>query len=160
MDINKLTLVALFVAFSVIGSYIMLPGPIGSVALDSAPGFIASIILGGGSGALVLGLGHILTAVRAGLPLGPIHIIIALLMAGIGPVYSYLWKKYNHLLAGLTAVILNGIVINGFLIPILGLPFFISMIPVLTIGASFNIITASFVVKVLERRFINVEEIK
>ncbi|MFW5789980.1 MAG: ECF transporter S component [Bacillota bacterium] len=156
LPVNKLTLIALFIALSAIGSYIMLPGPIGSVALDSAPGFIASVLLGGGSGALVLGLGHILSAIRAGLPLGPIHVIIALLMAGIAPIYSYFWQKYNHWLAGLVGVILNGLAVNAFLIPLLGVPFFLSMIPVLTIGAFFNISVASLMVILLERRFENV----
>ncbi|MBF8437466.1 ECF transporter S component [Halanaerobiaceae bacterium Z-7014] len=159
LPLNKLTLIALFVALSAIGSYIMLPGPIGSVALDSAPGFIASILLGGGSGALVLGLGHILTAVRSGLPLGPIHLIIAVLMAGIAPFYSYFWQKYNHWIAGLVGIILNGFVINAFLIPLLGIQFFLAMIPVLTIGAAFNISVATLMVNLLERRFENVREL-
>ncbi len=159
LPVNKLTLIALFIALSAIGSYMMLPGPIGSVALDSAPGFIASVILGGGSGALVLGLGHILTAIRSGLPLGPIHVIIAILMAGIAPVYCYFWKKYNHWIAGLVGIILNGLVINAFLIPLLGVPFFMAMIPVLTIGATFNISIATLVVILLERRFENVREV-
>lgn len=156
LPVNKLTLIALFIALSAIGSYIMIPGPIGSVALDSTPGFIASVLLGGGSGALVLGLGHILTAIRSGLPLGPIHVIIAFLMAGIAPIYCYFWQKYNYWIAGLAGIVLNGLVVNAFLIPFLGVPFFLSMIPVLTIGAAFNITIASFIVILLERRFENV----
>lgn len=149
---NRLTLTAFFIALAAIGSYVIIPGPTGSIALDSAPGFIAVIILGPVQGAVVLGLGHLLSAVRAGMPLGPAHILIAFLMAAIAPVYSYAWDKAGSFGAGFVAVLLNGVVINGALIPIFGFAFFLAMLLPLTLAAAFNIFAASMMIFLLQRR--------
>lgn len=149
---NRLTLTAIFIALAALGSYIIIPGPTGSIALDSAPGFIAVILLGPGEGALVLGLGHLLSAVRAGMPLGPAHLLIAFLMAAIAPVYSYIWKKAGPVGAGLAGVLMNGVVINGALIPVFGVAFFWALLLPLSLAASFNILMASLLILLLEGR--------
>ncbi|MGM0420095.1 MAG: ECF transporter S component [Bacillota bacterium] len=135
-----------------LGAYIIIPGPTGSIALDSAPGFIAVIILGPGEGAVVLGLGHLLSAVRAGMPLGPAHFLIAFLMAAIAPVYSYVWKKAGPVGAGFVGVLMNGVVINGALIPVFGAAFFWTLLLPLSLAAALNIFMASLMIFLLQRR--------
>ncbi|MGA3406539.1 MAG: ECF transporter S component, partial [Candidatus Bathyarchaeia archaeon] len=48
---------------SVVGSFIHLPGPVQTVAFDSAPGFFAALLYGPLDGAAVCGLGHLATAI-------------------------------------------------------------------------------------------------
>jgi uncharacterized membrane protein len=80
LNTSFLVKIALLTALSVIGSYIKFPGPVGSIALDSLPGFLGAILLGGKGGALILVLGHFLSAINSGFPLGPIHILIAFIL--------------------------------------------------------------------------------
>jgi uncharacterized membrane protein len=69
---------AMLIALSAVGSLVKLQG---SIALDSAPGYFAALYLGPGAGAVVGGLGHILTAVTSGFPLTVVmHMIVALQM--------------------------------------------------------------------------------
>src|SRR5699024_11235420 len=65
LSAKKMSLLALFIALSVIGASIKIPAVIGSVALDVFPALFASVLIGKRTGAVVAGLGHILTALRS-----------------------------------------------------------------------------------------------
>src|SRR5665648_13939 len=75
---------ALFSALSVVGSFIKIPSPVGSLAFDSFPGFFVALFFGPAEGALVSGLGHLATAATSGFPLGILHIPIAV---------GWLWQR-------------------------------------------------------------------
>src|SRR5699024_11807817 len=59
MDIKKISLLALFIALSVIGSFIKIPAVVGSIALDAFPALLAVVLIGTTAGAVVAGMGHI-----------------------------------------------------------------------------------------------------
>lgn len=143
-----LVLMGLFIALSVIGAIIKIPSPTGTVALDSMPGYLAALLLGGIPGAVVAFLGHMATAASTGFPMTlPIHLLVACEMAVIMLVVGYTAKKL-HLIAGLIlGLILNGVVspASFILFPQFGTAFFISMVLPLTVGSLINIIPAGLV---------------
>ena len=153
MDKTKLlTSIALLVALSAVAAYVPLPSPTGTVALDSAPGYFAVLAFGGGSGAVVLGLGHIFSSLKSGFPLGALHILIAFLMAGCGLVYNWFYHRFNLISASIVGILLNGIGLTAVLIPILGTGFFAAMtLPLLT-GSIVNIVVAGILYKLLKNK--------
>jgi ABC-type Co2+ transport system permease subunit len=134
----NLVRVSLLIALSAVGAYLKFPSPIGSIALDSLPGYLGVLLLGGAKGSIILIIGHLISALTASLPLGPIHLIIALLMGVSGLIFGYLIDK-NRVLATVIAIIYNGIIIPALLIPILGLGFFIGIVPMLLLASGVNI---------------------
>lgn len=149
MKTKLMVRMAMLVALSAIGAYFPFPSPIGTVALDSAPGLFAALVFGGWYGGLVLFLGHLISALKMGFPLGAIHIFIAFMMGGCGVAYYYLKEKINLIVSSIIAIILNGVVVNALLIPLLGKGFFLSMLTSLLIGAFVNILVAGIIFKFL-----------
>ncbi|MDC7286034.1 ECF transporter S component, partial [Bifidobacterium thermophilum] len=66
---------------------------IGSVALDAFPALLGAALFGGPIGAVVGGMGHLLSALMGGLPMGPFHLIVAAEMALLAYVFAYLYRK-------------------------------------------------------------------
>ena len=105
---------SMFTALSAVGSLIKIPSPIGSLALDSSPGFLAALFFGPLEGAVVCGLGHLATATISGFPLGYLHIPIALGMALAGAtigLLNKLNKNWGFLPALVMAVIINTVLV-------------------------------------------------
>ena len=76
---KKLVLTALFIALSLLGANIRM---FGTIAFDSMPAFLASLLLGPVIGAMVGFFGHMFSAIFIGAPLGiPMHLAIAGSMA-------------------------------------------------------------------------------
>ncbi|MFW5736229.1 MAG: ECF transporter S component [Halanaerobium sp.] len=146
---SLLVKIAMLVALSVVGSYIKFPGPLGSIALDSLPGYLGVIIIGGPAGGLVLALGHLLSALNSGFVLGAIHFLIAVIMGICGLIFSYLIKK-NTFLAVVITTLINGVVSAAVLIPFFGVPFFYGTAPVLTVASFVNILLAVITAKYLK----------
>jgi len=111
---KNLVITALFIALSFVGANIKV---FGTVAFDSTPGFLASLLLGPAYGAAIGSLGHLFTAATSGFPLSvPLHLVIALSMAvtmlGFGFTYKAVQKKFRAA-AGLVLTGIAGIVLNG-----------------------------------------------
>ena len=109
----QLTRISALSALSVVGSFIHLPGPVQTVAFDSAPGFFAALLYGPLDGAAVCGLGHIATSIVNGFPLGILHLPIALGLALAGAGMGSFNRKF-----GLFPGVAIGIIINTILIVI------------------------------------------
>jgi uncharacterized membrane protein len=143
--------IAIFAALSVVGSFIHLPGPVSSVAFDSAPGFFVALYFGPVDGFCVLGLGHLATAVVSGFPLGYLHLPIALGLAVGGAVTGWVNRRWNFIPA-----IASGIAINTALvvlaIPVLGVAATISFTPFLLLAACLNGALATLAYLALRRR--------
>jgi hypothetical protein len=146
---KRLVRMALFIALSGLGSWIVLPSPIGTVALDSAPGYFMVLFAGGLEGAVVLGFGHLLSALKVGFPLGPIHVLIGILMGCCGLVFRYLNQKINLVVAASVAILLNGVVVTALLIPLVGVGFFMGMTPALLLGSAVNVALAIAIYRLL-----------
>ncbi len=142
MEARKMALPAILVALSTVGSLIKIPSLVGTPALDSAPGYFAALALGGGSAAAVAALGHLLTALTAGFPLGPpIHGLIATGMAGCALGTYFLRRLAGRGVAAAGAVVLNGVALPAafILLPGFGLPFFVAMLGPLLVASLINV---------------------
>lgn len=136
---KRFVLLALFVSLSAVGGMIKIPVGFGSIALDAAPALAASIILGPLAGAVVGGVGHFLSALTGGFPLGPFHLLIAgemaILFAGFAYLYAIQrWIGYVFFWLG-----------NSLMLPLpfyflMSAPFYYTLVPALLIGSFINLI--------------------
>ncbi|MGB3368907.1 MAG: ECF transporter S component [Acidaminobacteraceae bacterium] len=153
---RRLILMSLFIAISYIGALIKIPGPFTTIALDSFPGYLGGLIIGGIYGGFVGMIAHLFVALLSGFPFSlPVHIIISFMMFISVFCYSKLSKRYNIILGSAIGVLLNGILMPLALIPLILTPlasmlppfmdkvFFISLIPILTIASVTNIILSN-----------------
>lgn len=155
---TKLVYISMLIAISFIGSLIKIQG---TIALDSMPGFFAALYLGPVAGAIVAGVGHLLTSLSSGFPLTlPIHLIITLEMGIVVYLFGIIYKKFNGIAACISGIILNGVAMVLVLAPFtiwLGLPlngkaFVYAMVAPLTIAAAVNIILAYVIYKTIGKR--------
>jgi len=141
----RLTRISVFSALSVIGSFIHPPSPIQTVALDSSPGFFAALYFGPLDGACVSGIGHVVTSVINGFPLGILHLPIALGMASAGAMMGLI-NRVNRSW-GFVGAVIAGIAINTGLVvvvvPALGWAATLAFLPFLFLAASLNGIVAA-----------------
>ena len=140
--------ISIFTALSVIGSFIT-PYPfVRTIAFDSSPGFFAALYFGVIDGVLITGLGHIVTALINGFPLGPLHYIIALGMALAGGAMGLVNKtnkKWGFIPAAITAVSINT-VLSMIMVPTMGWTATLSLVTVpLLLAASLNAALATII---------------
>lgn len=148
---KRIARIAILVALSAVGAFIKLPSPTGTVALDSAPAFVAAAAFGPGEGAIVGVLGHMFSALITGFPLGlPIHILVAVSMIAWIGLFGLIARKINIWVAIPVGIILNGVGGAALLIPIYGFGIFATLVVPLLVGSAINIIIAVAVVKVLD----------
>ena len=107
MNIKRISLISLFIALSVAGASIKIPAIVSSVALDMVPALLAGVILGGGPGALIALLGHLLSAFIGGMPLGPFHFMIAVEMALLVWLFAIVYRKGKRVIASILFVLGN-----------------------------------------------------
>lgn len=133
--------ISIFTALSVIGSFITPYAPIPTIALDSSPGFFAALYFGVIDGLLITGLGHIVTAVINGFPLGTMHFVIAVGMALAGGAMGLVNKsnkKWVFIPAALSAVAINT-ALSVIMVPTMGWATTLSVVTVpLLLAASLN----------------------
>ncbi|MEM1545917.1 MAG: ECF transporter S component [Candidatus Methanomethylicia archaeon] len=153
----RIARIAIFTSLAVIGSFIKIPSPTGTVALDSLPGYFSILAFGYIEGVVIAALGHIATSMNAGFPLGFLHILIALFMMGAT---SLLKLSYDYLPKGLVigtiiAATFNGL--GGFLFsPFFGLGLAVALTPSLMVASYVNVILASIIFQSIKRRLGNV----
>lgn len=145
MKNRMLPLLALFTALSTIGAAIKIPSIIGSVAFDVFPALIAAVLLGGIPGAIVAAFGHMLSALIGGLPLGPMHIFIAVEMAVLVWIFAILYKK-NKTIASLLFILGNSFVAPLPFIFIMNIGFYLAIVPSLIVGSIINTVMALFAI--------------
>ena len=162
MKTKNLVLAGFLIALSFIGANIKI---MQTIAFDSMPGFLGTLILGPFYGAVIGSLGHFLTALTSGFPLTvPVHLVImvgmALTMVCFGYTYKYFSvksKMIGNIAATIVAVIVNGPVLTlltaPMLIPIMGKAGLIALLPVLCGATALNVIIALGVYKYLPKRY-------
>ncbi|NLL17739.1 MAG: ECF transporter S component [Clostridia bacterium] len=142
-QIRRMVLMAMFIALSVVGAMLKIPSPTGTVALDSAPGFLGAALLGWREGLLIAALGHLISAYSMGFPLSiPIHLIIALQMAIAAALYYILIKKTNPYVSIAVVTLYNGLAMPLSLVPMLGIGMFYAMALPLCVAAFINALIA------------------
>lgn len=143
--------IASLTALSVIGSFIHLPGPVQTVAFDSAPGFFAALFFGPIDGAVVCGLGHMATAIVNGFPLGVLHLPIAIGLGFAGAAMGVFNRRLGIVPAVAVAVAINtALVIVA--VPVLGWAASLSFTPFLAFAALANAAVASIAYRTLKDR--------
>lgn len=153
MSAKKLSLLALFIALSVIGASIKIPAFITSIALDAFPAMLAAVLLGGKRGAIVAAFGHLVSALIGGFPLGPMHLVIAVEMAVIVWCFSLIYQSGKKTTAGLFFVLMNSFIAPIPFIFMLGKGFYFTIWPSLLVGASFNTIIALILIPRFKKMF-------
>lgn len=157
MKTKKLVITALFVALSFAGSYLKI---FGTIAFDSLPAFLGSLVLGPAYGAAIGFMGHVFTATLSGFPFGAlIHIIIAVAMAFtmfcFGHAYKLLKNKLPQIvcfiIAGLVGVALNAPFALSLLIPFMGMPAVLGLLPVLALASAANVVVAIVIFRAFEK---------
>lgn len=135
---KMLSLLALFIALSAVGAAIKIPAVVGSVALDAFPALLAAALVGAGPGAVVGALGHLLSALLSGFPLGPMHLLIAAEMAVLAWIFGILYKNNKKIIAGIVFILGNAFVAPVPFIFLMNIGFYISIVPSLLIGSIIN----------------------
>lgn len=148
---RQMVMLALFISLSVVGGYIKIPNPItSSIALDSLPAFLSSLLFCGPFGAIVGFLGHMASAALGGFPMSlPVHIIVGVEMALIMIIFSLAAKKVNLTAAAIVGIILNGFGAGLIVIPVpgLGMPAYLGSLLPLTAASILNILLCILVYK-------------
>lgn len=146
---KNLSIMGMFIALCAIGATIKVPSPTGTVAFDSAPGFMAAVFLGPRYGAITAAFGHLITSLISGFPMSiPIHIFVACQMAFFSWAYGIIAKK-NLILATIVASLLNAVLAPALLIPFFGVAFFTGMIIPLLMASFANVFVATIIYKTI-----------
>jgi len=150
-------LVSLFIALSFLGGYIKF---FGSIALDSFPAFLGTLLLGPTYGMIIALIGHLFSAFLSGFPLTlPIHLIVGVMMMLTMFVYGNIRQKYSDNMISVVASVLIALVFNTViaslpLIPLLGFNVILAMMIPLVAASLVNILVAEMVYRVLPAYFV------
>lgn len=148
----RMSLVAVLVALCLVGSFLKIPSLTGTVALDSLPGFLGSLLFGYPEGAAIAFLGHLLTSFNVGFPLGiPVHFLVALEIAGIVATFRFVFSRWKYIPAIVIGTILNGVFAPLSLVPLFGWGFFVGIFPSLLVGSLVNIVIAVSIFRFLSK---------
>lgn len=144
---RQLALMAIFIALSAVGSLVKIPSPVGSVALDSAPGFFAAIGFGPLVGFVVIAIGHLLTSMIVGFPLTlPVHLAIAVGMGVCALVFRWIGRREHIAWLGLAIVVatlLNSVALGLIVLPLGGWGLYVAALPSLLVGSALNVVMAA-----------------
>lgn len=142
------SILAVFIAASAVGGIIKIPSPVGSIALDSLPGYFVAGFYGPLLGGVVGSVGHLASAATSGFPLGPLHIAIAIQMVLWCSLYGFVIRALDRTwavwLATGIAVLLNGLAAPFLLVPV-GLPLGLAktLWPFLLLASALNVLLAT-----------------
>ena len=158
MKTKRLVITGLFIALSFIGANIKI---MGTIAFDSMPAFLGTLMLGPIMGAIIGSVGHFLTALTSGFPLSvPVHMVIMVDMAAtmllFGMVYNKLKDKNKisaAIVSTIVAVIINGPVSVFAIVPIVGKGV-LSVLPILSLAALANVVIAIIVYKFIPKKYL------
>jgi len=151
MKTKTFTLISVLIALSVVGSFIQIPSPAGTVAFDSLPGYVAAGVFGPVVGGFVGTIGHLLNASLKGFPLTlPIHLLISCFMFLAMVAFGFFYKK-NKTVAIVTATLINGPFSLVPFVFIIGPEFVVAMLIPLTVASFVNILIAAIIVPSLKR---------
>ncbi|WP_407309300.1 ECF transporter S component [Desulfosporosinus sp. SB140] len=150
-NVKRLSIMAIFIALSAVGALIKIPSPVGTIGMDSAPGFFSALAFGGIEGAVVISFGHLLTSAVVGFPLTiPVHLYIAFQMALWALAYRWVNKTLGLIPAVIVGIILNGVVSSFAMVPIMGMGGALGVLPFLVVGSALNVIVSAIAYKAIK----------
>jgi uncharacterized membrane protein len=157
LSTKRIALIGIFAALSLVGSFIKIPSPIGSPALDSAPGYFSALTFGTPEGCVVAVLGHLLTSMNAGFPLGLLHILIAGGMGICAILFRITYQKWNIWTALIITIVLNGLLLPLLVIPFYGMGFYWILLPSILLASLLNICIAGIIYIKIKDRITTIE---
>jgi riboflavin transporter len=150
-NVKRLSMMAIFIALSAVGALIKIPSPVGTIGMDSAPGFFSALAFGGVEGAVVISIGHLLTAAVTGFPLTiPVHLYVAFQMALWALAYRWVNKTFGLIPAVIVGIILNGVVSSFAMLPMMGMGGVLGLLPFLVVGSALNVIISAIAYKAIK----------
>ena len=155
MNIRKITLLAIFIALSVVGASIKIPAVVTSVALDAFPALLAAAFFGPLAGGIVGGLGHMLSAVIGGMMMGPLHLLVALEMFVLVFLFGIFYRQGQRYIAGIVFFIGNAFIAPIPFIFLFSVTFYTALLPSLIIGSLINTIVGLLLIPRLGTLFQN-----
>lgn len=146
--VRHIVTIAVFSAAAVALGLVKIPSPVGSIALDSAPGYFAAVFFGPAIGAAVGAIGHLASAATGGFPLGGMHIAVAVQMLLWCAIFGAIARRGNSVaalvLASIVAIALNGVASPLLLVPLgLPLPTALQILPFLVFASAVNVVLAA-----------------
>ncbi|MGR6905272.1 ECF transporter S component [Lysinibacillus sp. BSL11] len=155
--LRKLVLTAMVAAICAVGAMIKVPTFISTAALDSAPAFLGVVFLSPILAGIAGLIGHFITALTSGFPLGPLHIIIAVEMLSVVWVFGVMHKKGMHFWKWPVALVLNGIVAPLPFYFIISPAFFWGALGSILMATVINLIIVAVVMPILSKVFVRKE---
>ncbi|MEK5231857.1 ECF transporter S component [Lysinibacillus sp. FSL K6-0232] len=154
----KWVLAAMVAAICAVGAMIKIPLFImPTVALDSAPAFLSVVflspVLAGAAGLI----GHFITALTAGFPLGPLHLIIAAEMFGVVWLFGVMHRRGMHVWKWPVAFLLNGVAAPLPFYFIISPAFFWGALASICAATAINLVIAAIVMPVLTKVLVRKE---
>lgn len=151
LSVKRVAYMAVFIALSAVGALIKIPSPVGTIALDSAPGYFCGLAFGMVEGAGVIFLGHLLTAGVVGFPLGlPLHLFIGVQLAVWVLIFRWIFLRFGQIPAAIAAIFLNGVVSAFTMYFVGGMGAVMGVLPFLLAGSAVNVIIALLVHRVVK----------
>lgn len=144
--VKHLAIIAIFIALSAVGALVKIPSPLGTIALDAAPGFFVAIGFSSPAGAIVALAGHLLTAATSGFPMSvPVHIAIAVGMGICALVFGVLSRigRWGWIGGFIVTAVLNSFALGLIMIPLGGAALYLANIVPLLVGAVINLAIAT-----------------
>ncbi len=143
---------ALLVGLGIVGAFIKIPSPVGTVGLDSAPGYFAAIAFGGLEGALVAFISTFFGGWVVGFPVGiPLWIVVCASMSLWAVCFRWVNNRFGLIPAIIVGTLLNGVVGAAIDIPVGGMALFYTLLPILTVASFINLTIAGVAYKVAKR---------
>lgn len=152
LSARKLAIMAVFIALSAAGSLVKIPSPLGTVGLDSAPGFFTAVAFGGWMGFIVIAIGHLLGSAIVGFPLTlPVHLVIAVGMGLCALAFRWVGRRGTVWLvvSVVTTSLLNSFGLGLIVVPIGGWGMYLASVPSLLLGAAVNLVLAAIAYRAL-----------
>lgn len=148
-----LTLTAMVMALCAIGALIKIPVFTTTAALDAAPAFISAVFLPPMFAGLAGAMGHLLTAVTSGMPLGPFHFIVGAMMFAVVWGFASLHRREHHVLKWVWAFVSNAFISPLPFYFLISPAFYIATVPGITLATALNLMLAATLMPVLKKVF-------
>lgn len=143
-SVKQVAYAAIFIALSAVGAMIKIPSPVGTIGLDSGPGYFCGLAFGYRMGTLVVFVGHLLTAGLVGFPLGiPIHIFIGVQLALWVVILRWVNQRFGLIPGAVAAIICNGVLSAFTMVFVGGMGAVLATMPFLLVGSLINVAVAA-----------------
>lgn len=150
MQLRRMTVTALFVAMCAVGGLIKIPSAVGSLALDTVPALVSAAFLPPVFSGVASVLGHAASAMYAGFPLGPFHVIIALEMFVIILIFAHMHRAGSNVMKWIFFVLANGLLAPLPFYFLVSPAFFLGILPSIVVATVLNAVVAAVVLPALK----------